>query len=333
MKTIKTFLIIAIMTTSYINIGAQTTKELFSDTISKEEMIKNYQPSKIWRDKQNNALIETYGEDNKEMLVGTLLTECKEMKSGKWVANWGYACPKSETKPVMCINKLWNKDTRAEDLTMMEKLRKKYGVIKDKEYPEYENVIPARWINGTYGYIKHPISYVGYWVSDEAGWFNYKNGETIARKSMKVGKSYYTHYAFHLMKRIIMTENCIKHLYPLSLQFMSYEATLLWQKYDKETRRTSFDALLYINAQGKHTIDFLSGDEPNEEERTFLGQLENLFNSKGQSVLPILYTSDGRIMSGHYLHFSLYNGICNIKDYVEDDISYMQSYKKSPHKQ
>ncbi len=81
---------------------AQNASSPFSETISKEEMIANYHKSQGWQEQQKKEAIETYGENMREMPVGTLLTGCKELKSGKWVANWTYACPKGAhpTNPV-----------------------------------------------------------------------------------------------------------------------------------------------------------------------------------------------------------------------------------------
>lgn len=58
---------------------AQNASSPFSETISKEEMIANYHKSQGWQEQQKKEAIETYGENMREMPVGTLLTGCKEL--------------------------------------------------------------------------------------------------------------------------------------------------------------------------------------------------------------------------------------------------------------
>ena len=289
----------------------------FAETISKEEMIANYHKSQGWQEQQKKDAVETYGENMREMPVGTLLTGCKELKSGKWVANWTYACPKGEGKPVMSIHKLFFKDNGNEDTTTMETLQKKYGTTEADRSGACKNAVPAKWINGVHGYIKHPVPYFGYWVSDEAGWYDYKNGETVSGKSMKTGQSYYMDCALKL-RRTLYTGDCTYPVYTLALQLMSYEADLLWKQSGLKNNGGYMDVLLYIDAQGKNRLAPLS-PQINETQTKFLTALENMLNGKNRNALPQLYTSDGRILSGHYLKIVL-NESCSLSDYIENGI-------------
>lgn len=320
MKTVHLFLASAAVLFSQGISYAQTPNGIFSETVSKEEMIKKYRENQNWKTTQTALKVETYEEDLKEMPVGSLLTGCKELQSGKWVANWAYVKPKGEGKSVMSIYKLYLKNSGGEDNVTLEKLRKKYGTTEADRFGEYANSVPARWINGTHGYIKHPKAYWGYWVSDEAGWFDYKDGETVGGKTMKVGEAYYTSISSSFVRRH-HTGNCKFDLYELALQLMSYEATLTLQQQGESLPFGNKDVLLYVDAQGKNSLTCISSETLDGRERKVLQALENKLNEKKSPALPILYTSDGRIMTGHYLKMRVdKKNNCVIEDYLEGSL-------------
>lgn len=217
----------------------------------------------------------------------------------------------------MSIHKLFFKDNGNEDTATMETLQKKYGTTEADRSGACKNSVPAKWINGVHGYIKHPVPYFGYWVSDEAGWYDYKNGETVSGKSMKTGQSYYMDCALKL-RRTLYTGDCTYPVYTLALQLMSYEADLLWKQSGLKNNGGYMDVLLYIDAQGKNRLAPLS-PQINETQTKFLTALENMLNGKNRNALPQLYTSDGRILSGHYLKIVL-NESCSLSDYIENGI-------------
>lgn len=134
---------------------------------------------------------------------------------------------------------------------------------------------------------------------------------------MKTGRSYYMDCALKL-RRTLYTGDCTYPVYTLALQLMSYEADLLWKQSGLKNNGGYMDVLLYIDAQGKNRLAPLS-PQINETQTKFLTALENMLNGKNRNALPQLYTSDGRILSGHYLKIVL-NESCSLSDYIENGI-------------
>ena len=131
--------------------------------------------------------------------------------------------------------------------------QKKYGTTEADRSGACKNSVPAKWINGVHGYIKHPVPYFGYWVSDEAGWYDYKNGETVSGKKYEnrpvllhglcpETAPHFIHGRLHL--------SCL-HAGPPADE--SYEADLLWKQSGLKNNGGYMDVLLYIDAQGKRT--------------------------------------------------------------------------------
>lgn len=218
----------------------------------------------------------------------------------------------------MSIRKLYLKDSGVEDNVMMNIIRNKYASGNSKRQKKQQNSVPARWVNGIHGYIKHPIPYCGYWVSDEAGWDGYKEGVRTSWGNMGVGKSYYLDCAMNL-KRVLYTENCIFPVYILAVQLLNYDADVLWRKNGPQAEVGAMDVLLYVDKQGNNKIECLSPKQPGDTQIKFMRDLETMLNLKGKNALPSFYTSDGRVMTGHYIKIVL-GRTCVLRDYVEDEI-------------
>ena len=58
-----------------------------------------------------------------------------------------------------------------------------------------------------------------------------------------------------------------------------------------------------------------------------LALLSLWLNGKNRNALPQLYTSDGRILSGHYLKIVL-NESCSLSDYIENGILHAERMGK-----
>lgn len=178
---------------------------------------------------------------------------------------------------------------------MRHTLAKKYGK---------ENIIPATWYTGLIGELEQPVFYMDFTVSPYLSFTPVKQGIVSGQEmSMKFSNQTYDDEARN-MKRIVIDGHWIDRI-DYEQVFFSHDVNRAWAEDNRKAyTKEKISLLLVTEEDGSITIYPLLPEELTDNQKNLLADLQETVDRFPRWCFRYLYTSDGRIFPGRYVHAS-----------------------------
>ncbi len=178
---------------------------------------------------------------------------------------------------------------------MRHALAKKYGK---------GNIIPATWYTGLIGELEQPVFYMGFTVSPYLSFAPVKQGIISGQMAfMKFSNQTYDDEARDL-KRIVTDGHWMDRI-DYEQVFFTHDVNRAWAKAPRKAyAKEKFSLLLVTEEDGSITICPLLPKKLTDNQKNLLTVLQEVVGKFPKWCFRYLYTSDGRIFPGRYVHAS-----------------------------